>query len=94
MRRSLFKNSLLLSDISAAPEITVDITYSVQSLRVDLDLVLYSRFSELESSAIKIDKSATEGGFRRRALLALYSTRINYLTLKISKCRLVRLWLD
>ena len=36
----------------------------------------------------------TKGGFRRRALLALYSTRINYLTLKISKCRLVRLWLD
>ena len=40
----------------------------------------------------KLDKS--KGGFRRRALLALYSTRINYLTLKISKCRLVRLWLD
>ena len=31
---------------------------------------------------------------RRRALLALYSTRTNYLTLKISNCRLVRLWLD
>ena len=30
----------------------------------------------------------SKGGFRRRAFLALYSTRINYLTLKISKCRL------
>ena len=65
MRRSLFKNSLLLSDISAAPEITVDINkLFCATLRVDLDLVLYSRFSQLESSAIKIDKSATEANER------------------------------
>ena len=47
----------------------------------------------LARATFAIDRGSM-GGFRRRALLELYSTRINYLTLKTSKCRLVRLWLD
>ena len=56
----------------------------------DYDYILHKNFWGFVKNILQKSK----GGFRRRALLALYSTRINYLTLKISKCRLVRLWLD
>ena len=52
------------------------------------------RHQESMQVVLQPHQTETEGGFRRRALLALYSTRINYLTLKISKCHLVPLWLD
>ena len=75
---------LLLANQDLTPLLECDTTKSFQN-RIAIQETTQSKNSFIYE---------TKGGFRRRALLALYSTRINYLTLKISKCRLVRLWLD